>query len=198
MNARAFVIAITTTTLLTGCGKKKAPEAGASKEALTQRVIEKVLPDQGLVLVEIDLNADGRPEIFNFYRERTDAPRLLIRKETDLNADGQVDVISYFDAEGGLEKEESDGDFDGRFDMTDYFKGGRRVMAEWDSDYDGRPNVFRYYQANTTGAMRITHEERDTDGNGQVDFWIRFDGDGNVIKTGADTDGDGKMDMREE
>ena len=33
----------------------------------------------GLVQQKIDLNSDGQPDIFNYYKERKDAPRLLVR-----------------------------------------------------------------------------------------------------------------------
>ena len=66
-----------------------------------------------------------------------------MRKELDLNRDGKVDVVSYFDTEGQLEKEEMDSDYDGRFDWTDRYQDGIRVMSEYDTDYDGLPNVFK-------------------------------------------------------
>ena len=183
--------------LLAGCGKKAAGP-GLSEQRLRQHITEKELPDEGLVLVEVDTNRNGSPDVFNYYRERADAPRLLVKKEVDLNGDGQVDVISYFDGEGALEKEETDEDFDNRFDKTDYYREGRRVMQEIDTDHDSRPNIFKYYAKSDAGGMRITHEERDEDGNGLIDFWMRFDVNGSVVKTGRDTNGDGKMDVREE
>jgi hypothetical protein len=91
-----------------------------------------------------------------------------------------------------------DGDFDGSYDTTDYYKDGVRVMSERDTTFDGRPNVFSYYEASTSGRGKITHQERDENGDGEIDYWLRFDISGNVIKTGKDVDGDGKMDVREE
>ena len=38
----------------------------------------------------------------------------------------------------------------------------------------------------------------DTDGDGMVDYWEKFDTQGNVIRTGRDLDGDGKMDVRDQ
>ena len=55
------------------CGPKKGQ--GADDENATPSIVEKTLPD-GLILQEVDLNTDGQPEIYNYYRERTDAPRL--------------------------------------------------------------------------------------------------------------------------
>jgi hypothetical protein len=180
-----------------GCAKKSV-ELSPLDEDAPKAVVEKTLPEEGLTLVEVDLDINGQADIFNYYREREDAPRILVKKEVDLNYDGRVDVISYFDIRGDLEREEMDGDFDGTFDTTDYYKDGSRVMSERDTSFDGRPNVFSYYDASGGERGKITHQERDENGDGQIDYWLRFDSSGNVIKTGRDLDGDGKMDVREE
>jgi hypothetical protein len=180
-----------------GCAAKTATLSPLDENA-HKAVVEKKLPEEGLILVEVDLDIDGQPDIFNYYRERADAPRIIVKKEVDLNHDGRVDVISYFDIRGELEREEMDGDFDGTFDTTDYYKNGNRVMSERDTSFDGRPNVFSYYEVSDGERGKITHQERDENGDGQIDYWLRFDAAGNVIKTGRDIDGDGKMDVREE
>ena len=111
-----------------GCAKSSEETSPAAEDG-PKAVVEKALPEEGLVLVEVDLDINGVPDIFNYYRERDDAPRLLVKKEVDLNYDGRVDVVSYFDIRGDLEREEMDGDFDGTFDTTDYYKNGSRVMS---------------------------------------------------------------------
>jgi hypothetical protein len=192
-------LAFLATLLFFGCGKKN--EISESEVVLPQRITEKQLPEEGLVLVEVDINTDQQPDIFNYFREREAAPRVLVKKKVDLNYDGKIDVISYFNLEGLMEREEMDGDFDGRFDTADYYQDGVRVMSERDTDYDGRPNIYSYYESfEDQGEKRgrITHQERDTNGDGKIDYWLRFNESGDVIKTGRDTDGDGKMDVREE
>jgi len=185
--------------LVAACGTKTRPAAAGDDNAYISKVKEKEMSESGLVRQSIDLDADEQAEIFNFYRERADAPRLLVKKEIDLNRDGRVDVISYFDGEGRLEKEEMDGDYDGVFDWTDHYQDGYRVMSEYDTDFDGVANVWKYYVRNDDGSQpRLDRKERDTDGDGQVDVWERFNSEGEVIRTGRDTDGDGKMDVREE
>ncbi len=154
-------------------------------------MVEKASND-GLILVEIDLNSDGRPEVFNYYRERTQADRLLVRKEVDLNKDSRIDVRSFYDETGTLTREEMDGDFDGQVDWVDHYQGERRVMSEVDTDYNGVFDLFKYYEGGN-----VKRKERDTDGDGRVDFWEHFDAEGNVDKVGRDTDGDGQMDVRE-
>ena len=199
MHLRPLITLTLAATLLIGCGPKAGPEAAGDASKYTSKVKEKEMSEAGLVRQSIDLDADQQPEIFNFYRERADAPRLLVKKEIDLNRDGRVDVISYFDGEGRLEKEEMDGDYDGVFDWTDHYQDGYRVMSEYDTEYDGVANVWKYYVRNDDGSKpRLDRKERDTDGDGQVDVWERFNAEGEVIRTGRDTDGDGKMDVREE
>lgn len=181
--------------LTIGCPKKKD---AASEEGIERNVTEKALPEDGMLLQEVDLNGDGQADIFNYLRERTGASRLLLEKRVDLNLDGTVDVISYFDESGALEREEMDSDFDGRLDWTDHYQGGKRVASQMDTDFDGRPNIYFYYTSGPNGVPLIERKERDTNGDGNIDYWERFDDKGNVVKTARDTDGDGKMDVRDE
>ncbi len=175
--------------LAVGCAKRLDPEA-----VKVRAIVEKALPD-GLVLQEVDINGDRRPDVFNTLRPRKESAPLLVKKELDLNLDGRIDVVTYYTDEGELEKEEMDDDFDGRTDWIDHYRGGSRVMSEVDANRDGTMDTFSYYEGNPP---RIDRKERDTDGIGGIDTWERFDKDGNVIKTGRDTDGDGKMDVRDE
>ena len=174
------------------CGPKTAPEA-AVEEAPEAGIMSESPADDGLIEQQIDINGDGGADVHNYFREREDAPRLLVRKEVDLNWDGRLDVRTWFDASGAIEKEEMDGDFDGRVDWVDHYQGGKRVLSEVDTDYNGTFDLFKVYES---GVVRS--KQRDTDDNGSVDFWEYLDNDGNVVKTGRDIDGDGVMDVRDE
>ncbi|MEC7948384.1 MAG: hypothetical protein VX265_12525 [Myxococcota bacterium] len=176
----------------TGCGPKAAPEASGT-EASRAGVLSEQPSEDGLVQQQIDINGDGGPDVYNFFRERSDAPRLLVRKEVDLNWDGRLDVRTWFDAAGEIEKEEMDGDFDGRVDWVDHYQGGKRVLSEVDTDYDGAFDLFKIYEGG-----KVRSKQRDTNGDGEVDFWEYLDDAGNVVKTGRDIDGDGVMDIRED
>jgi len=170
-----------------GCGNKDGKLDNAAG------VLNEEQTADGLTQQKIDLNSDGQPDIFNYYKERKDAPRLLVRKEMDLNWDGLVDVRTWFDASGAIEKEEMDGDFDSRVDWVDHYKGGRRVTSEIDTDNDGKFDLFKTYEQ---GLVR--RKERDTNGDDRIDYWEYLDDAGNVVKTGRDVDGDGVMDVRED
>ena len=180
---------------LAGCAKvgKQADNKYQTEVKDAARLSEKPAAD-GLVEQDIDINGDGRTDVFNFYKERTgDAPRLLVRKETDLNMDGRVDVRSWFDETGKLDKEEIDGDFDSRVDRVDHYQAGKLVMSEIDTDYNGVFDLYKYYEGG-----KIRRKERDTNGDGKIDFWEYLDDQGNVVKTGKDVDGDGIMDVRDQ
>ncbi len=71
--------------------------------------------------------------------------KVPVRKEVDLNADGKVDLTQYFD-EGVVAREELDLDFDGRVDKVARYKDERVESEELSSLFDGRFDVRRYYE----------------------------------------------------
>lgn len=148
---------------------------------------------EGLVEVKVDLNNDGVVEITNYYRQTTPDNRLLLRKDMDLNRDGRVDISSTFNEAGRLVQEQMDSDFDGKIDWIDEYGDGRRTVTKVDTDFNGTFDMVKYFE---NGVVR--RKERDTNADGKVDFWEYLDERGNVIQTGQDIDGDGKMDVRQE
>lgn len=178
--------------LLLACGPKgtETENAASTEEAslLTERANAEGLTEQ-----QIDLNGDGDADVTNFFKDREQAARLLVRKEVDLNWDNRVDVRTWFDPTGAIEKEEMDGDFDGRVDWVDHYQGGRRVLSEVDTDNDGAFDLWKIYESG-----KVRRKERDSNGNGKIDFWEYLDEQGTVVKVGRDVDGDGVMDVRED
>ncbi|RME29401.1 MAG: hypothetical protein D6798_00140 [Deltaproteobacteria bacterium] len=173
---------------LAACGgSHKGPDTDVRRAS----VLTEEVNSEGLLVQAIDVNGDGRADVFNYMREREDNAPLMVRKETDLNWDGRIDVRAWFDDSGVLEKEEMDGDFDGRVDWTDHYQGGKRVLSEIDTDFDGTYDLFKYYEG-----AKVRRKERDTDRDGSVDLWEYLDDQGRVVKTGRDLDGDGVMDVR--
>lgn len=180
---------------LSACAKKKS-DADAQYESQVREssLLSEKINDEGLIEQRIDMNADKRPDVFNYYREgANDGPRRMVRKETDLNMDGRIDVRSWFEDTGAIEREELDGDFDGRVDWVDHYRSSKRVMSEVDTDYNGVFDLFKYYESG-----KVRRKERDTNADGKIDFWEYFDDQGNVVKTGKDLDGDGVMDVRDQ
>lgn len=172
--------------------KKTASPAPTISIAATASVLSSAPTADGLTEEHVDLNGDGVGEVTNYWRDRAGAERLLVHKDTDLNHDSKVDVRASF--EDGLRvTEEMDGDFDGRTDWVDHYISGKRSYSEIDTDWNGTFDLFKYYE---TG--RVRRKERDTNADGRVDFWEYLDDQGNVVKTGKDNDGDGKMDVRDQ
>lgn len=172
--------------------------ASPSQPARTTSTTE-TTDTSGLIRQEVDLDGDGHADVVNLLRDRGNGgARLQVKKQTDLNLDGRFDVETDFDDTGAMIEERTDSDFDGRFDWTDHYKDGVRVLAELDSDFDGQIDTWSYYLPDETGRSHIDRKERDTNRDGRVDLWERFDTSGNVVRTGRDTDNDGKMDQRDE
>lgn len=170
------------------------PKAGTTESPVsTAGILSEEPTDDGLVKQLVDMDGDGDPDIFNFYRERADGPRLLVLKHSDLDRDGKMDVRTHFDITGRIEKEEMDGDFDGTVDWVDHYQGGKRTLSEVDTNYDGTFDLFKIYESGT-----VRRKERDTNFDGTIDFWEYLDDQGNVTKVGRDIDGDGVMDIRED
>jgi len=188
---RFMLLPLAISLLGTGCPKTTGSGTAAStQEAGT---LGERTTDDGLVEQQIDINGDGKADIYNNFQPRTEGVRHLVRKEVDLNWDGQVDVRTWFDPSGKIEKEEMDGDFDGHVDWLDHYQGGMRVLSEVYTENDGHFDLFRIYEGG-----KVRRKERDTNGDQQVDFWEYLDENGNVVKVGQDVDGDGVMDVRED
>ena len=178
--------------LLTACNTTPDPAPEASTEAAaTPETTERVTAD-GLTLVEVDLNGDGVPEVFNYYRERSQADRLLVKREANIDGRNGIDVTSYYDEAGALTSEEIDGDFDGDVDWKDTYMDGQRTLSEVDTDSDGDFDLTKYFVDG-----ELVRKERDTTNNGQVDLWELYE-DGKVVKAGRDTSGDGNIDIKME
>jgi hypothetical protein len=70
----------------------------------------------------LDLDHDGKADVWDY----TTAQRRT-REELDLNADGRPDVARWFDPRQRVTKETLDLDFDGRVDRVQRYEQGRRV-----------------------------------------------------------------------
>ena len=173
-----------------GAGRKKKQQEAAAAEAAKAKndpASETYLPN-GLVRVVVDLNADNTPQLVR-YMEDSPSGRILRKVESDMNKDGRPDVVSIFDPSGTLVREEMDGDHDGRFDITDTYKNGVLVLSEFDKDYDGRTDVWTHFAVGPEGKAIPRRVERDTDGDGNVDYWEEVDANGNTVEWGRQGDG---------
>jgi len=192
LNRRILFLAVLA---LAGCPKKTTTVQGPSAPEDDFKTVDTQTMPDGLILVQSDTNGDHQYDVFNYYQPLSNDRKQLVRKELDANRDGRVDTITYYGDDGDVSREEMDRDFDGQFDWTDRYQNDVRVMSEVDSNHDGKPDVFTYYEGNPP---RVSSKESDTNGDTLIDLWEKFDDNGLVTRTGRDTDGDGKMDVRDE
>jgi hypothetical protein len=117
---------------------------------------------------------------------------LLTCKEVDLNYDGRKDLYVYYDDSGNRAMEEMDLDFDGRVDIVTFRRAGKIIRQELDTNFDGKPDIWKHYEEevlvrvdrDTSGNGRVDFWEYyeggqldrvgyDKDGDGKVDAWDR-------------------------
>lgn len=146
----------------------------------------------------IDRDHDGRFEVQVIYAPGGQA----LRQELDRNLDGKVDFVGRFDAYGAYESSRADEDFDGVFESESAYKDGNIESSTADTDGDGYPDMRWFYvrgvlhsidyiQPQSGRALRteyyrlgrMTHAERDLDGDGRMDKRIRYDATGEVAST---------------
>jgi Flp pilus assembly protein TadD len=117
---------------------------------------------------------------------------LPVVREEDTRGDGAPDRwIAYRD--GARAEIYEDGRGRGKPDLHFVFAEGGDPLerVELDLDGDGQPDrLFRY----TEGTL--VAEERDTNGDGVLDRFDRFDDDGRIGLREEDVDGDGEIDVR--
>jgi tetratricopeptide (TPR) repeat protein len=143
----------------------------------------------GPVSARIAYAPDGSALSRYFLREGSERPVL---REEDTSGDGRPDrwVIYQGDVRREiLEDSRNRGVMDLRFSFSE--DGGTLERVELDPSGDGLPErVFHY----ADGRLRV--EASDTTGDGSLDRFERFDGEGRVELREEDLNGDGKIDVR--
>jgi hypothetical protein len=145
----------------------------------------------GEIVAEVDLNGDGKPDLWRTTRRADDGRELLVRVERDLNGDGKIDLWQEFGPDGQLVEERFDFDFDGRVDERVIYEKGQIVRKELAFGFDGKPGAWVYYEKG-----RRVRRERDLNRDGKVDYWEYWEGD-EIDRIGIDLDGDGTVDRWE-
>lgn len=143
--------------------------------------------DAGKRVVTADANRDKKPDIWRLYAKAGDGEVLACR-QSDLNFDGKIDLVQHFNPDGSPSLIEADVDFDGKFDRSAMYKGGKLVREDVDTGFDGRPDLVKYYEGE-----KLARIELDTSGDGRVDQWEYYE-DGRLDRIGYDTTGSGKID----
>jgi hypothetical protein len=145
-------------------------------------------------VVRLTTRDDGKPDIWKFYAAVVEAGtrlEVLVCKQIDINHDGKVDVVTYYDKEGRVAKEEIDLDFDGKFDETVYYEVGKVVRKEYDRNGDGKTDTWAYFENE-----KLVRIERDSKFRGKIDTWEYYEA-GRLERVGYDTMGTGRVDRWE-
>jgi hypothetical protein len=150
--------------------------------------------DKNNRVVRLTTREDGKPDIWKFYASVSEGGttiEVLVCKQVDLNHDGKVDIVTFYDSNGKVAKEELDLDFDGTFDETVYYEAGKLVRKEYDRNHDGKTDEWAYYENE-----KLARIERDSHYRGRVDLWEYYEG-GKLDRIGYDTTGTGSVDRWE-
>lgn len=161
------------------------PEDDGRRCPTAEDYIEESLDTSG------DNVADVR-KVYRSEGEGADRRKVLVCREMDLNHDGRKDVFRFYNDDGRPLREMSDGDFDGQIDSIAFFEDGRMVREELDRDHDGRPDEIRHYTRgvlmrverddNRDGEVDVWEHWSDgnllrigydVDGDHVADFWHR-------------------------
>ena len=144
-------------------------------------------------VTEFDLNGDKKPDVWTFTvpasapTARTSSSSSA-RRSTSTGTAGSTSP-QYYDEREQIEREALDLDFDGKVDSGQLLREGR------DRPEGARPGRRR--QARTLWLFyekgKLVRKERDTNGDGKVDYWEYWEGD-QVDRIGEDLDGDGNVD----
>jgi hypothetical protein len=172
---------------LTGCGSSDRPglvggatpvynkETGALEQLLSDsdgdgKVDTRAFMD-GVRLkhIEIDRNADGAPDRWEFYLPAAGA--------TAAGAPAAQTLLSHVEEAGA---------FDKRITRREFYQQGILSRVEEDTDLDGRPDKWEFYEAGTLARIDL-----DLLGKGAATRRLFYGAGGAVTRVEADPEGDG-------
>lgn len=171
--------------VLAACSSSGDPvEEEVVEEPRPERARNANLSDDGMRVETVDLNGDNRPDQWLYFDGEH-----LVRVERDMNFNGRVDMWQYFNSAGELVEEEMSLDPTDTVDVVIFYSNGKVTRKLMASEFDGSFPITKFYD----GEERLLRVERDSTGDGQVDFWEYYEG-GKRTRIGWDTSGDGQPD----
>ena len=101
----------------------------------------------GGVRVERDLDADGIPDRWDFYRDADDVARGRVAKVGfSLAGDAVIDAWAFYGPDGRLARVAVSTARDGVVDRWEHYERGVLVRVETDGDGDGRVDAWSAYE----------------------------------------------------
>jgi len=156
-------------------------------------VITNIKGKKGMSIDKADLDGDGKPDAYIYYKVDPKTKRkTLVKKEFDLNNDGKIDITKYFDAKGNQIKDEVDQDFDGKVDHIVVYKKNKVYMVLLSLTFDGKFDEKEFFDK---GKLMLI--KRSTKKNGIFDEFQYFV-HGRLIRIGWDKDGNGQPEVFED
>jgi hypothetical protein len=147
-------------------------------------------PAAGEKLIEIDVNRDGKADVWKIVRE-VEGKEVTVRKLMDLNGDGRIDSKEFYGPDGTLDHVVYDMDFDGQPDVVRFYEKDQLVRKEYALGFDGVSRTWSYYEKG-----KLIRKERDLNHDGNVDYWEYWE-NGLLDRIGYDDDSDGQVDRWE-
>lgn len=136
---------------------------------------------------QVDVNQDGWADLVTLYSTEAGGEKVSC-KQADFNFDGRLDAFIHYAATGDVTREQFDTDYDGRIDMGRYYELGKHLRDELDLNQDGFADSWRVYDDN-----RLVRVETDRDADGRADMFTYYIGK-QIDRIGYDVNGDGKVD----
>jgi hypothetical protein len=124
-------------------------------------------PTLQLVRKEMDLNDDGKVDLWRWYNDK----QQVVKEALDLDFDGHVDELILFDDKGVPVKKELALNFTGKPNLWKYYEKGNLVRKERDTKGTGKVDTWEYWEGG-----HIDRVGTDTDGDGVVDQWTKRNG----------------------
>jgi hypothetical protein len=134
--------------------------------------------------LDYDTDADGRLDVRSYLQNGRG-----VRLEADGNGDGRVDRWEYYRRDGQLDRLGSSSRGDGRED-TWVIRTGNQMRVDTSTRRDGVADRHEFYEGGV-----LVRAEQDSDFDGRVDEWQRFDG-GRLRELLIDTERSGHPDRR--
>jgi hypothetical protein len=121
-----------------------------------------------LKMIEIDQNSDERPDRWEYYVPKKDAPAsqpgaTVIERVEEAAAQNGTITRREFYVDGVIARTEEDTDLDGRVDKWEHYEGGQLLRVDLDLKGEGFASRRLVYRAGGT----FDHVEEDPDGDGR-------------------------------
>ena len=117
---------------------------------------------------KFDYTNDGKPNIWITNTIKNNNFHTEIK--ADENNDGKIDLIVY-KVNDIMYLQKSDTDYNGSFEMEEYFNNGKKVKEAIDNNNDGIMDDFYYFDS---VSKLIEKEELDSNYDGKPDIWVIF------------------------